>query len=555
MWQIALSPQGDRLAYTRSGENGKDDQIWVLPLNRATGTTAGTTHRVSVTEAWEASFSPDGKRLAFNAADSGGMHHIAIIPSTGGAATAVTKPTLANNGTPKWSPDGKSIYYVERPSPQRPNVESTVWRIATTGGAPTRVGAGQHTWPGPSPDGKLFVYSPGARFDDLVVGGPTGAPLARVALSRVDDLGNWIDSASFVAFGAVSARSAQSLAFATGRSVSLGATGTDVVHPSVSLDGKILTHWTTRKADSALLVVMSADGSGRRDIPVKRLLAERTMVNGEQVLSPDGRWIFDRTMPTPPQRTAGLVAIELATGREVTLVPAGIVTVPRWADDSRSVLYMSPKSAPTNPTGETAIEIHRVSLDGTDTVLREDVAPCFCVRIISNSAYIVGGLRQGVSLRNITGGAGTQLAPPDTTVKGQAMPVPSYSEDGRWIAIRRNATSGGFRGLTVLGTRGGAPITLDLPFVALAGNNNPRFTSTPDEAIVAGVGTTADSVSFYRIHLPDGKLTKLATVPNTPNSQADYFMSPSGTFVQYITQPQRTYKLWSVDVSAVVKKP
>ncbi len=65
--ELTISRAGDRVAYDHDSEDRKSGFIWSIPINPTTGAAAGSAQRVSMREGDEASFSPDGKLLAFEA--------------------------------------------------------------------------------------------------------------------------------------------------------------------------------------------------------------------------------------------------------------------------------------------------------------------------------------------------------------------------------------------------------------------------------------------------------------------------------------------------------
>jgi Tol biopolymer transport system component len=104
----AWSPDGTQLVY--SSDKGSDHlQLWIRDMR------SGASRRVTTlpTQPQGASWSPDGKRVAFFSVT--GMWRVAEMMVLDVATGAVTKvrDTLAQPGTPTWSPDGKWIALAE----------------------------------------------------------------------------------------------------------------------------------------------------------------------------------------------------------------------------------------------------------------------------------------------------------------------------------------------------------------------------------------------------------------------------------------------------------
>jgi Tol biopolymer transport system component/imidazolonepropionase-like amidohydrolase len=104
----AWSPDGSQLVYS-SDKNSDHLQLWIRDMR--TGQSRQITHLT--TQPQGATWSPDGKRIAFFDVD--GMWRVAQISVIDVATGAVTKihETLAQPGTPTWSPDGARIALAE----------------------------------------------------------------------------------------------------------------------------------------------------------------------------------------------------------------------------------------------------------------------------------------------------------------------------------------------------------------------------------------------------------------------------------------------------------
>ena len=100
----ALSPRGDRVAFT------KNHEIWISPIDGSAPAKKLTSMRGNLGDlAW----SPDGSRLAF-VTDRGDHSWIGIF-SSDSTPIVWLGPTSARDFSPRWSPDGKRIAFVRTP--------------------------------------------------------------------------------------------------------------------------------------------------------------------------------------------------------------------------------------------------------------------------------------------------------------------------------------------------------------------------------------------------------------------------------------------------------
>ena len=142
-----LSPDGQRLAFVsdRSG----DVQIWIA---HADGTGA-----VQLTsEAFVSGFafprwSPGGDQIVFDAAVEG-PRTLFIVPLAGSRAR-VLSPTLARAAAPRYSRDGRWIYFAK--TDER---GARIWKVPSQGGAAAQVTAGAGSVPVESRDGRDLYY-------------------------------------------------------------------------------------------------------------------------------------------------------------------------------------------------------------------------------------------------------------------------------------------------------------------------------------------------------------------------------------------------------------
>ncbi|NNE38157.1 MAG: S9 family peptidase, partial [Gammaproteobacteria bacterium] len=127
---IAWAPIGDRIAFTnaRSGF----PQVGVVDIN--------TGEVISITDAsvqhGQVSWSPDGRWLVFIRADKIGMSNEIVVTSADGSGRQRVLTTgKGRRFAPKFSPDGKSIAYVESNSVRTRDI----WTIPVEGGIPKQI--------------------------------------------------------------------------------------------------------------------------------------------------------------------------------------------------------------------------------------------------------------------------------------------------------------------------------------------------------------------------------------------------------------------------------
>jgi hypothetical protein len=189
--------------------------------------------------------------------------------------------------------------------------------------------------------------------------------------------------------------------------------------------------------DSVRVIIERGDGSGRRsvDIPARRRASDLSW-------SPDGRRIV-----LTAGDTAGIYAIEVASGAVEKLKTAQVAELPRWTADSRYVRYLTGMAITDGGTRT----IREVSLDGRDVMIREVARGVqtwgrlvsgpqnlegeggWDLQLVSDTTVVVKDT-SAVDLITLTTGIPTRL------YTGRAV-MPSSSERGDLFAVRVPGTT------------------------------------------------------------------------------------------------------------------
>ena len=171
----AVSLHGNRLAYTQDVD---DINIWRIELD-GTGRTKSQTEVIASTF-WDhgPDYSPDGQRIVFASARSGG-DGIWICESDGSKPRLLIDCGPYVSGTPRWSPDGRWIAFDSRSKALGTAGNPDIFIISVDGGQPQRLTAdpAEDVAPSWSRDGR-WIYFGSSRSGSMqiwrvaVAGGP-----------------------------------------------------------------------------------------------------------------------------------------------------------------------------------------------------------------------------------------------------------------------------------------------------------------------------------------------------------------------------------------------
>ncbi len=329
------SPDGRRLAFDAAWAGAR--RVWVSD-------SAGLNPRQLTSDSSEAvvhagpRWSPDGRRVVFRRIEKT-MSDIATAEASTGATARVTEDA-AFDLDPAWSPDGRRIYF----SSSRGG-GLNVWRVAVgadgrAAGSPEQLttGAGDDVEPAPSPDGHRLAFAVRGLNSDLwelpvsSAGARTGDPSPLVVTSRVESRGSWSPDGATVAFN--SDREGEmnlwlhDVRAGGDRRITSGPGGD--YQPSWSPDGRWLAFFSARSGNSDIWTVQVADGR------LSRLTSDPAMDTNPAV-SPDGRQIA--FLSDREGRTDVWIMQADGTGQRRASTGGAGGHFLRWTRDGRSLVF------------------------------------------------------------------------------------------------------------------------------------------------------------------------------------------------------------------------
>jgi len=427
----AWSPDGARLAF---------DAAWAGPRRIWVSDAAGLNSRPVTSDSSEAvihagpRWSPDGRRLVFRRIEKTSSD-IVVADVASQTATRVTRDA-ALDIDPAWAPDGRSIYF----SSSRGG-GLNVWRIAVGSdgrpdGPPEQLttGAGDDVEPVPAPDGRRLAFAVRGINSDLwqlpvspETGAATAAPVPAVVTTRVESRGAWSPDGRMIAFN--SDRQGEmniwlhDMRDGSGRRLTSGPGGD--YQPEWAPDGRALVFFSARAGSSDIWSVTVADGRLTR-------LTDHPAMDTNPFYAPDGLSIA--FMSDRLGRTDVWVMNADGSGqRRVTSVGAGGHFL-RWAKDGRGIVFRAESGTQT--------QIMRVQVeDGTLTRL-PDVSSGGHMSWSPDQSLIldVRGHRT-LWVYPVDGGPprrGFEFGDPDVRID-----YPVWSPDGRRVLFDRAAPHGG----------------------------------------------------------------------------------------------------------------
>jgi serine/threonine-protein kinase len=427
----AWSPDGRRLAF---------DASWAGPRRIWISDSAGLNARQLTSDSSEAvihagpRWSPDGRRLVFRRIEK--TNSDLLVADVASAATTRLTQDAAADLDPSWSPDGRWIYF----SSNRGG-GINLWRTplgadGNAGGGPQQLttGAGDDVEPAPAPDGHRLAFAVRGINADLwalpvspTTGAPTGAPAPVVVTTRVESRGSWSPDGRTIAFNSdrLGEMNIWLHDVATGGDRRLTSGPGGDYQPQWSPDGGTLVFFSARGGSIDVWSVSVADGRLVR-------LTDDAGMDTNPFYSPDGLSIA--FMSDRLGRTEVWVMNADGSGqRRVASTGAGGHFI-RWTRDGRSVVYRAESGTQTR--------IVRVDVEKGTVAPMPDVASGAHMSWSPDQSVILD-VRGHKTLwaYPVDGSAPRRVFEfPDADVR---IDYPVWSPDGRRVLFDRAAPHGG----------------------------------------------------------------------------------------------------------------
>lgn len=552
-YDLAVSQQGDRLAYTRTAEDGKTNLMWSVPIDARTGAPTGPAQRVSTSSGSTPRFSPDGKSIAF-ASGRGGLSNLkrelVVVPAVGGAERVVAQYNTLFS--PRWSADGRSIF-VDLWNPF--GKERWVERVSATGGDSqllpvfSRQDGGENSG---GIDGQLAFYRSSAGWYEGRIAYKTASGAQGEFRIPPQAIGVF-NAARTLAIRTTTTNAMRVLTLDDGKVRPVAAEGLFARGAMWSPDGKRLAFVVT-DGERPELVVMNADGSGQRRVPFSGLTESRFW-------SPDGGSLLYAADSGREIRV-----LNVASGQSRVLVsvtaPSSITGAAVWQPDGKSFL-----AAVLTGSKSSIVEFR---LDGTKKVVRdlsaEFPAAINAYPISTRQAVVELGESRALGPKQaflvpLAGGAARSIPMPALEPRRRLVSGFAYAANGKWLVA--NILSG-FRvvGLQAMST--GTDSTRVLRFPADFGPFHPLLL-LPDGEHVLKVGsfgaTTTDFTKIvYSIPLDGTAWRVLGRIPppnfgnsGVGNAGMPGALSSDGKRFAFLEIGKPTTHFYDVDLTPVLK--
>jgi Tol biopolymer transport system component/DNA-binding winged helix-turn-helix (wHTH) protein len=144
--EIDWSPDGQMIAFTSRGKQGRPA---IFLLTNESHSSRPLTAPEEGFEDWGPAFSPNGNQIAFIRSGI-----VMVMPAEGGELRRLTPQPVGIQGSPAWTPDGKSILFAA----QAENETGGLWRVPAAGGVPVLIRKGSVWNPAASKRGFRLAF-------------------------------------------------------------------------------------------------------------------------------------------------------------------------------------------------------------------------------------------------------------------------------------------------------------------------------------------------------------------------------------------------------------
>ena len=428
----SFSPDGRSLAIDASWAGPR--RIWLTdaaglnPQQATTDTSEAVDH---VRPRW----SPDGKRIVFQNLERT-KFDVRVVDLATKELVGITSD-LFQNIQPVWSPSGRFIYFTSNRAGGL-----NLWRVAMSPEGPPRqapqqltTGAGQDVEAAISKDGSRLAFAILKQNADLwklpvspETGQPTGPPQEVVATTREDSRGAWSPDGKAIAFN--SDRSGDTNLWlytpedkAT-RQLTKGPGGD--YQAAWSPDGRTIAFFSSRTGDAEIWSVAVASGALAR-------LTKAPSIDINPSFSPDGRWIAFQS-DRSGRLEVWVMASDGSTPRQLSRVGVGGHFL-LWKKDSRTVVFRC-------PCGGKAKSME-VSVDGGDPRPIGDVTGGAHMSFSPDGSRIMDVLAHKTLWVSPLDGKGKPEKVFAFDDPNARIDYPVWSPDGRWVLFDRFRPQGG----------------------------------------------------------------------------------------------------------------